>query len=417
MIRLIKEIISESIGGSCRVAVCLFLFSVGEGDSLMGVTHPEIQSYIVVEKLVDGEFWMVLKGDMLGKCLTRIRRIEGSKYDWDIRRWKVPLTDETVGMLCRLSKEVPIEVADDGLYERYSGFFRIRGREVWASLEELSMTLRLKGYSSSTEKAYIGHVNRVLDHLLNVRYSSLQPEHVRAYIRGLLQEDKSHIYVSQAISALRFWIWEVEKRVGFRQIWVFPKREKKLPAVLSMLEVKRLLEAVPNVKHRAILTLVYSSGLRIGEVVKLKKQDVDPVRQTLHIRQSKGKKDRYTVLSSLAYQLLDHYLKQYPVDTYLFPSGDNLARPLSVRSVQHVFDRAKRASGITKSATVHTLRHSFATHLLEEGTDLRYIQELLGHASSKTTEIYTHVSIKDIRRIKSPLDRMGELSEHDEFNR
>ncbi len=302
------------------------------------------------------------------------------------------------------------------MFERSILFVRLRNRDVWASLEKLVTTLRLKGYSRSTEKAYLGHVNRFLDSL-NVRYCDLQPEHVRSYIRGLLQEDKSHIYVSQAISALRFWIWEVEKRVGSRQIWVFPKREKKLPTVLSMNEVKRLLDAVPNVKHRAILALVYSSGLRIGEVVKLKRQDVDPVRRTLHIRQAKGKKDRYTVLSGAAYQMLDHYLQRYSVDAYLFPSGDNLERPLSVRSVQHVFDRAKRQAGITKPATVHTLRHSFATHLLEEGTDLRYIQELLGHASSKTTEIYTHVSIKDIRRIKSPLDQMGDLGEHDAFDR
>lgn len=382
----------------------------------MGVVRTESQGYIVVEKIVDGELWMLLKADVFGKCLARVRRIKGSKFDWDIRRWKVPFTDETVSMLCKLSKEVSIEVEDDGLYEQSPSFFRLRNREVWASLEKFVTMLRLKGYSRSTEKAYLGHVNRFLDRL-NVRYSNLQPEHLREYIRGLLQEDKSHIYVSQAISALRFWIWEVEKKIGFRQIWVFPKREKKLPTVLSMQEVKRLLEAVPNVKHRAILALVYSSGLRIGEVVKLKRQDVDPFRRTLHIRQSKGKKDRYTVLSNSAYQTLVDYLKLYEVDAYLFPSGDNLARPLSVRSVQHVFDKAKRAAGITKPATVHTLRHSFATHLLEEGTDLRYIQELLGHASSKTTEIYTHVSIKDIRRIKSPLDRIGELGENDEFNR
>ncbi|WP_276358020.1 tyrosine-type recombinase/integrase [Cohnella caldifontis] len=207
---------------------------------------------------------------------------------------------------------------------------------------------------------------------------------------------------------------EAENRAGFQNIWVFPKYEKKLPSVMSMSEVRRLLESVKNLKHRTILTLIYSSGLRISEVVKLKRIDVDPTRRTLHIRQSKGRKDRYTVLSPIAYRMLEEYLNRNYVEDYLFPSGDSMNKPLNVRSIQHVFERAKRLAGVTKPTTVHTLRHSFATHLLEEGTDLRYIQELLGHASSKTTEIYTHVSIKDIRRIKSPLDRMDEKNEEEE---
>ncbi|WP_407637565.1 tyrosine-type recombinase/integrase [Cohnella kolymensis] len=128
----------------------------------------------------------------------------------------------------------------------------------------------------------------------------------------------------------------------------------------------------------------------------------------MNVRQSKGKKDRYTVLSSSAYMVLEQYLKSSHSEHYLFPSGEGPHKPIHVRTIQQVFERARRAAGIVKQATVHTLRHSFATHLLEEGTDLRYIQELLGHASSKTTEIYTHVSVKDVRRIKSPLDRIIE---------
>jgi integrase/recombinase XerD len=201
--------------------------------------------------------------------------------------------------------------------------------------------------------------------------------------------------------------------LGFSKIWVRPKPQKKLPTVLSISEVLRLLAVIQNLKHRAILTLVYSSGLRIGEVVKLKHQDVDPDRKTIHIRQGKGRKDRYTVLSTAAYLLLERYMKSTCLEEYLFPSGEGFNKPIHVRTVQHVFEKARRSAGIVKPATVHTLRHSFATHLLEEGTDLRYIQELLGHASSKTTEIYTHVSIKDVRRIKSPLDRISDLGGED----
>lgn len=216
--------------------------------------------------------------------------------------------------------------------------------------------------------------------------------------------------MNQAVSALRFWHVTVLGRSDLKQ-WIRPKRQKKLPVVLSTSEVARLLKSVEHVKHRTLLALIYSSGIRIGEAVRLTKQDIDPERKTIHIRQGKGAKDRFTVLSTAAYTLLQHYMDNQPIVGYLFPGGKGLDHHLSERSVQHVFEKAIQKAGITKPATVHTLRHSFATHLLENGTDLRYIQELLGHASSKTTEIYTHVSIKDIRRIQSPLDRMTDLVE------
>ncbi|WP_211224426.1 tyrosine-type recombinase/integrase [Paenibacillus assamensis] len=171
-----------------------------------------------------------------------------------------------------------------------------------------------------------------------------------------------------------------------------------------------ILQHVDNRKHRTILTLAYSSGLRVGEVVRLRVMDIDPQRGVVHVRQAKGKKDRYTVLSQVAYELLvqymEHCMSTREPKARLFSGGTKDGKPLTERTVQYVFEKAKQRAGIQKPATVHTLRHSFATHLLEAGTDLRYIQELLGHSSSKTTEIYTHVSTRDIRRIQSPLDRM-----------
>ncbi|MCJ8013196.1 tyrosine-type recombinase/integrase [Paenibacillus sp. KQZ6P-2] len=158
-------------------------------------------------------------------------------------------------------------------------------------------------------------------------------------------------------------------------------------------------------KHRAVLTLIYSAGLRISEAVHLRVPDLDAERGTIHVRQAKGRKDRYTLLSQTAYKLMEQYIRIERPENWLFPGGTD-GRPITVRTIQHVFEKAKQKAGIQKQATVHTLRHSFATHLLEAGTDIRYIQELLGHESSKTTEIYTHVSIRDIRRIQSPLDRM-----------
>lgn len=342
--------------------------------------------------------------------IALVRKIPQREWDYPSKTWTIPNTTQAVSLFCHYFTDIPVQVLSQRLLSSYHELKCLKSADERESLAKLTLLIRRKGYSPSTEKAYLGHANRFLSSLC-VPFSRVQPGHVSDYVHLLMRENRSHIYISQAISALRFWICESESRMGFNKIWVLPKREKKLPTVLSTSEVMKLLGVIENRKHRVILTLVYSSGLRIGEVVKLKRADVDPDRKTLHIRQSKGKKDRYTVLSSAAFQLLEQYLQYSNVDQYLFPSGDGLDKHIHVRSIQQVFDRAKRTAGITKPATVHTLRHSFATHLLEEGTDLRYIQELLGHASTKTTEIYTHVSVKDIRRIKSPLDRLLEDGE------
>ncbi|CAI6087153.1 IS91 family transposase ISMno24 [Cohnella sp. JJ-181] len=182
-----------------------------------------------------------------------------------------------------------------------------------------------------------------------------------------------------------------------------PRKENKLPNVLSLSEVKRLLGALTNLKHQALLFITYSSGLRVGEVVRIRLQDFDYERRTLLVKQGKGRKDRLTVLSDSALEIVKRYIRKEASDAWLFP-GQKGAGHLTERSAQKVFEQALAVSGIKKKVSIHALRHSFATHLLEGGIDLRYIQELLGHQSSRTTERYTHVSVKDIRRIKSPLD-------------
>lgn len=185
-----------------------------------------------------------------------------------------------------------------------------------------------------------------------------------------------------------------------------PRKDKKLPVVLSKEEVAKIILSPDNIKHKAILMLVYSAGLRVGEVVKLKPEDIDSKRMLIHIKGAKGRKDRYTLLSEIALHTLKEYWKKNRPEKWLF-SGFKDGRYISTRTVQAIFDHAKEKASIKKTATVHSLRHSFATHLLEGGTDLRYIQELLGHASSKTTEIYTHVSSKALGKIKNPLDTLN----------
>lgn len=207
-----------------------------------------------------------------------------------------------------------------------------------------------------------------------------------------------------AINALKFYYGEMLKRNFVFEIRR-PKKDRKLPVVLSREEVFRLLSSVANVKHRAILMLTYSAGLRVSEVVKLSIEDIDTQRQLIHIKGAKGRKDRCTILSEVALESLKEYWSEYKPEKWLF-SGAEDGRHISTRTVQAIFEQAKEKASVRKDVTIHSLRHSFATHLLEGGTDLRYIQELLGHKKSKTKEIYTHVSNKALGKIISPLDTM-----------
>ena len=187
--------------------------------------------------------------------------------------------------------------------------------------------------------------------------------------------------------------------------YLYPKRKsQKIPVVLSVREVKIFFECTGNLKHKAILQTIYSAGLRLSEVVNLKIEEIDSDRMIITVRQGKEKIDREMMLSVKLLSLLRYYVKEYKPTAYLFEGQNGGA--YSSRSVQQIMKRAVRNAGIRKPATVHTLRHSFATHLLEQGTDLRYIQEFLGHKSIQTTEIYTHVTDAGKANIKSPLDLM-----------
>ncbi len=182
-----------------------------------------------------------------------------------------------------------------------------------------------------------------------------------------------------------------------------PKGEKKLPNVLSKEEVKLILNAHHNIKHKTMLSLIYSCGLRRGELLNLKPADIDSKRNLILIKQSKGKKDRIVPLSPKILEMLRSYYICYKPKTWLF-EGRNENEPYDERSLSNVLKQALTKSNIQKPVSLHWLRHSYATHLLESGTDLRFIQELLGHSSSRTTEIYTHVSTKSLQQIKSPFD-------------
>lgn len=195
------------------------------------------------------------------------------------------------------------------------------------------------------------------------------------------------------VNAIKFLYSGVLKELRIIKDILRPKREKKLPEVLNINELLRIFKGIANIKHKTLMFIVYSAGLRVSEVVRLKIEDIDSQRKLIHIKGAKGRKDRYTLLSEVALENLQKYWREYRPNKWLFP-GQNPNKHLSVRNAQVILKMAAQKAGIRKNVSIHTLRHSFATHLLEQGIDLRCIQELLGHASSKTTEIYTHVSKK-----------------------
>jgi len=271
--------------------------------------------------------------------------------------------------------------------------------------EKYNQLLKLKNYSSSTLKSYGFCFDHFLEYFKDENIDDLTKEQVMGFLFHISEKGMSAVYQNQFTNAIKFYY---EKVLGRRkEFYNLPraKRPKKLPTVFSEDEVLLLLDQVENLKHKCILYLIYSAGLRISESVNMKIADVDSKRNCIIVKGGKGKKDRNTLLSQNLLVLLREYYKQYRPKEYLFEG--KIGGQYSVKSIQNTFNKALRKSGIKKKATVHSLRHSFATHLLERGTDLRYIQELLGHYSSKTTEIYTHVTKKGFENIKSPLDNLN----------
>jgi len=268
----------------------------------------------------------------------------------------------------------------------------------------LEKELKIRKYSRRTIKSYMRY-NRDFLLFIGKKPEEVENEDIKKYLYHMVESKKvSTSTLNIIINALKFYYGEILKRKFIYEV-KRPKKDKKLPMVLSREEIKKILNAVSNIKHKAILTLMYSAGLRVGEVVKLKPEDIDSERKLIHIRGSKGRKDRYTILSDIALEILREYWKKEKPRKWLFPSW-NIDKHITTRTAQKIFKNACKKAGIKKDVTVHSLRHSFATHLLESGIDLRYIQEILGHKSSKTTEIYTHVSTKNLSAIKSPLDNI-----------
>ena len=273
-------------------------------------------------------------------------------------------------------------------------------------LEKYKDLLIQKRYGVNTIQVYCNYFKDFIIHFKNENLEDISKNQINSYIVELIKlKNISISQQNQRINAIKFYYEKVLGREKEYYDIYRPKKEHKLPTVLSENEVGKLINQIDNIKHRAIISLIYSAGLRISEAANLKLSDIDSDRNIILIRGAKGKKDRTTLLSRTVLELLRDYYRQYKPIDYLFQG--QTGGQYSVKSIQNVFRRAVNKTGLKKHATVHTLRHSFATHLLEHGTDIRYIQELLGHNSSKTTEIYTHITKKGVDKIVSPIDNLN----------
>lgn len=265
--------------------------------------------------------------------------------------------------------------------------------------------LKLRAYSVNTQQTYVTEFCHLLGLLKQHPVEKLSAEKLRSYFLYCVTELKvKENHMHSRISAIKFYYEQVlHKRNMFSDI-PRPKKPSTLPKVLSISDIQKLLCTAQNSKHKLMLKLCYGMGLRVSEIVNIKITDIDSKRMTVHIQAAKGKKDRYVNLPHEALLDLREYYKEYRPKLYLFEG--QYGGQYSIRSVQNVFKQGLVKAQINKSVGIHSLRHSYATHLLEYGTDITYIQKLLGHSNVKTTLTYTHVSQADLGKIKSPLDRL-----------
>ncbi|MEA3463992.1 MAG: site-specific tyrosine recombinase/integron integrase [Patescibacteria group bacterium] len=270
---------------------------------------------------------------------------------------------------------------------------------------KLGQEMRIRNFSPKTIHTYLYYNKELLRFASYKSPKEINKQDIKDYLDFLFSSGKSASTVNLVINALKFYYEQILQRkffipnIGIKR----PKKDKKLPIVLSKQEIIRMIAATDNLKHKLIIQILYGSGLRVSEVVSLRINDIDFNRRMIIVKAGKGRKDRMTILSKQILKNIDKYLEQYHPLVYLFESYE-AGKKMNIRSAQKVVMDAVKKAGISKKANAHSLRHSFATHLLEAGTDIRYIQALLGHVRLETTQVYTKVANNKLRDIESPLD-------------
>ncbi|MET0760465.1 MAG: site-specific integrase [Flavobacterium sp.] len=319
--------------------------------------------------------------------IARIKTLDGSRWSQQLQAWHVP-DNEDYRLQFKLDSPVIRSPSAEGI----------------ATTEKFTQWLQSKRYSPRTISTYIEALRSFLIFFKEKSVHEITNDDVILYNNEyILKNNLSASYQNQIVNAIKLYFRTIQDtNIEVDKIHR-PKRGRVLPNVLSKEEIKLILNAHSNIKHRTMLAMIYSCGLRCGELLALQPTHIDSIRNIVLLKNAKGKKDRIVPLSPKILEMLRLYFVVYKPTRYLF-EGQIKGQPYDDRSLQQVLKQSLKKAGITKPVTLHWLRHSYATHLLESGTDLRYIQELLGHNSSKTTEIYTHVSTKSIQQIKSPFD-------------
>ncbi|HLV42626.1 MAG TPA: site-specific integrase [Brumimicrobium sp.] len=317
----------------------------------------------------------------------RFKKLRGAKWSASLKVWHLPNTKA-------YRKQFGLPIYD----------IEVLSEEKAKQLASFDNWLKAQTYAESTVKTYMNTL-RVFFQFYNKKpiFEIENDDIIHFSNEYILKKKLSRTYQNQFISALKLFYNTIEKRQIDVDSLQRPRKEKILPNVLSKQEVKAILDVHSNLKHRMMLIMLYACGLRRSELLNLKPIAIDSQRNQLKVNQSKGNKDRYVPISDEIVKLLRQYYKLFKPTKWLF-EGQNPGEKYSPTSLQKVLKMALKKANIKKPATLHWLRHSYATHLLESGTDLRYIQELLGHGSSRTTEIYTHVSQKSLQNIRSPFD-------------
>ncbi|MBI2720809.1 MAG: tyrosine-type recombinase/integrase [Bacteroidetes bacterium] len=350
--------------------------------------------------------------------------MRGLRWSKTLACWYVPLNNCPHGALYNLLKDIALvsfSKVNKPFYENRETLAPLKNYEQpkeadckevthkltpehYLKLENFKMWLQSKRYSANTIATYIQALSLFLRYFSEKTVEAIDNTDLISFNNNyILQHKLSSSFQNQVVNAVKLFFSIVENKKIQPQLIHRPKRAKVLPNVLSKEEVKALLAAPLNIKHKTMLSLIYACGLRCGELIRLTPASVDANRHLLIIKQSKGRKDRIIPLSDKILMLLRNYYQIYKPKTYLF-EGQKVGEMYDERSLQQVLKNSVFKAKIQKPVTLHWLRHSYATHLLENGTDLRYIQEILGHSSSRTTEIYTHVSNKSIQKIVSPFD-------------
>ncbi|NNK80547.1 MAG: site-specific integrase [Flavobacteriales bacterium] len=269
--------------------------------------------------------------------------------------------------------------------------------------EEYLDKLEIRRYALQTAKTYVSRFEHFLNAHPDIPLEDFDEQDVRAYLQGLIRQGVSDSLVNQSLNAIKFYYEKVKGMPGRFYDLERPRKRQALPKVVAAEDIMCMLQNCANLKHKCIIALLYSAGLRRSELINLRIEDIDSKRMLIRINSAKGRKDRYTILSPMILEMLRSYFKKYRPQTFLFEGEYGGA--YSPTSIVKLVRTAGVRAGIQQRVTPHMLRHSFATHLLEQGNDLRQIQILLGHNSTKTTEIYTHVADSTLKMVKSPLDK------------